>query len=180
MTRSRVPISILVVVIAAVVAVIAATAGGSTKKSQPPVAASSAISVKQTSVGKVLTDANGRALYLFAGDKPGVSKLSAAGLAVWPAFSSATPPKATGGAVAGQIGTATGSGGGTQITYNGHPLYYFVGDHSPGQIHGQALNEFGARWYVLSATGATITTTPTSAPAPAPTGSGSSSAYGGY
>ena len=177
MTRGRLQISILFVVVAAVVAVIAATAGGSTKKSQPPVAASSAISVTQTSVGKVLTDANGRALYLFAADQPGISKLSSAGLAVWPALTSATSPKATGGAAARLIGTATGSDGGTQITYNGHPLYYYVGDHSSGQIRGQGLNQFGARWYVLSATGAAITATPNSAAAPAATGSGSTSAY---
>ena len=62
MTRSRLSIPILVVAIAAVVAVIAASSGGSTKKSRPPVAASSTISVTHTSVGRVLTDANGRAL----------------------------------------------------------------------------------------------------------------------
>jgi Secreted repeat of unknown function len=58
-----------------------------------------------------------------------------------------------------------------------HPLYYFVGDKSPGQVRGQGLNEFGARWYVLSSSGSAITSAAKSA-APASTGSGSGSAYG--
>lgn len=58
--------------------------------------------------------------------------------------------------MAGDIG-ATAAG---QVTYSGHPLYYFVGDHNAGQTAGQGLNEFGARWYVLSTSGAAITSAP--------------------
>ena len=43
----------------------------------------------------------------------------------------------------------TQPGGGSQVTYNGHALYYYVGDHGPGQTTGQGLNQFGALWYVL-------------------------------
>ena len=53
----------------------------------------------------------------------------------------------------------------SQIAYNGHPLYYYVGDHGPGQTTGQGLNQFGALWYVLSPAGTAITT---KAPATAP------------
>jgi hypothetical protein len=62
------------------------------------------------------------------------------------------------------------------VTYNGHPVYYFVGDHNPGQTAGQGLNEFGARWYVLSPAGTAIT----AAPKPNTSGSstGGASAYG--
>jgi predicted lipoprotein with Yx(FWY)xxD motif len=175
MNRTRLSLPILAVIVAAAVAVIVSISGGKTK-AQPAVAAGSAISLKQSSVGNVLTDANGRALYLFAGDDRNVSRLSAAGRAVWPPFTSTTLPRATSGANAAQIGTATGTGGGTQITYNGHPLYYYVGDHQPGQLLGQGLNQFGARWYVLSAKGNAITSAAKSAPAPA--SGGSSSSYG--
>jgi predicted lipoprotein with Yx(FWY)xxD motif len=175
MNRTRVSLPIFVVILAATIAVVVSISGGKTK-AQPAVAAGSAISLKQSSVGKVLTDANGRALYLFAGDNRNASRLSAAGLAVWPAFTSTRLPRATGGADAAQIGMATGTGGGTQITYNGHPLYYYVGDHQPGQVLGQGLNQFGARWYVLAATGGAITSAPKSAPAAA--SGGSSSSYG--
>ncbi|HEY2437811.1 MAG TPA: hypothetical protein VGH93_11565 [Solirubrobacteraceae bacterium] len=178
MTRSRISLPALVVVIAAGFAVIAATSG-STKKAQPAVAANSAITLRKTALGKALADANGRTLYLFAGDRPNVSTLSAAGRAVWPAFRAGSLPQAAGGAAAARIGTATAAGGATQISYNGHPLYYYVGDHKPGQTGGQGLNEFGGRWYALSALGAAITSVPKPAAAPpAPTSSGSSSGYG--
>lgn len=179
MNRTRLPLPILALVLVVAVAAIAVTSSGKSKGAQPTVAAGSAISLKQTSLGKVLTDANGRTLYLFAPDKRNVSVLSAAGRAVWPPFRSSSLPRATGGAAAAQIGTATATGGSTQVSYNGHPLYYYVGDHKPGQTLGQGLNEFGGRWYALSAAGAAITSAPRSVPAPpASTSSGSGSGYG--
>jgi predicted lipoprotein with Yx(FWY)xxD motif len=142
----------------AALAVIVTTTGSNAKK-EPAVAANSAISVEQTTFGKALADANGRTLYLFANDKPDMSTLSAAGRAFWPLFTAATKPLATGGALVGDVGSSTGTTGARQVTYRGHPLYYFIGDRNPGQTAGQALNEFGARWYVLSPSGAAITST---------------------
>jgi predicted lipoprotein with Yx(FWY)xxD motif len=179
MTRNRLLLPILLVVIAAV-ALIASTSGASKKAARPSVAAGSAISLKQTSVGKTVVDANGRTLYLFAADKPNVSTLSAAGRAVWPPFTASSRPAAGSGVAASQIGTTNTGNGGAQVTYNGHPLYYFVGDHKPGQVLGQGLNEFGARWYVLSAGGAAITTARPSANAGGSTSnSGASTPSGG-
>lgn len=154
MTRNRLPLPILIATVLTIVAVIVIANGGTKKAPQRSVAAGSAISLTQTPVGKALADANGRIVYLFAGDKANVSRVSAAGRAVWPPFTSTTLPAATGGAYAAQIGTIAGS---KQITYNGHPLYYYVGDHHAGQAAGQGLNEFGARWYVVSGAGAAIT-----------------------
>jgi predicted lipoprotein with Yx(FWY)xxD motif len=168
----RIRLSLIIVTVTAAVALIAGTAGGKTQ-AQP--ASASAISLKQTSLGKVLVNARGRTLYLFEGDKRNVSRLSAAGRAVWPPFTSATLPRATGGAAAGRIGTVTA---GKQITYNGHPLYYYVGDHKAGQTLGEGLNEFGARWYALSASGAAITSAPKSMAPTASTPPSYSSSYG--
>jgi predicted lipoprotein with Yx(FWY)xxD motif len=176
MSRTRFPlVAAVAVVVAAAVAVIVATSGASTTKPRSTVAAASAISVKQTSLGPTLVDANGRTLYLFEADRPNVSTLSAAGQAIWPPLTATTTPRALSGATAGRIGTVTQTGGGAQVTYNGHPLYYYVGDHSPGQTNGQGLNQFGALWYVLGPGGNAVTSAPSS-PAPA-SGSGSSS-YG--
>lgn len=176
MTRTRLSLPIVAVIVAAAIVAIIATTGSSAKKG-PAVAANSALSVQQTPLGKTLTDANGRALYLFAADKPNVSTLSPAGRAFWPPFTATIKPSANGGAVAGKIGTATGTTGATQVTYNGHPLYYFVGDHSPGQTSGQGLNQFGARWYVLSPAGAGITSAPQPSAPSSSTGGGSSYGY---
>ena len=60
------------------------------------------------------------------------------------------------------------------MTYYGHPLYYYVGDKKSGETNGQGLNEFGARWYVLSANCTAMTSAPVT-PAPA---TGESSGYG--
>jgi predicted lipoprotein with Yx(FWY)xxD motif len=174
MTRTRLPFAAGIVVIAALVAVIIAVSGGGTSKATPAVAPDSAISLKQTSLGKTLVDANGRTLYLFQADKRNVSNLSQAGQAVWPPFTAATKPRALNGALASQISTIKAVNGTAQIAYNGHPLYYYVGDHKPGQTLGQGLNQFGARWYVLAPSGAAITTAPSS-PAPAATSTGGSS-----
>jgi predicted lipoprotein with Yx(FWY)xxD motif len=168
MKRIRLTLPVIVVLIAVAVAIIVSTSGASTTTAR---SGGSAISLKQTSLGNALVDANGRTLYLFAGDKRGVSRLSAAGLAVWPPFTSTTLPQATGGVAAAELGTATDVTGGTQLAYNGHPLYYYVGDHQPGQTLGQGLNEFGGHWYAISANGAAITSAPRSVAPSTPYGS---------
>ena len=156
--RARLTLPILaVLVIAAVAAFFVATSGGTTKTAA---SSSSAVSLEQTSLGPVLVDANGRTLYLFESDRPNVSTLSAAGRAIWPPFTAKAKPAAMGATGAALIGTIPGSG---QVTYDGHPLYYYVGDQQPGQTTGQGLNQFGARWYVLSATGSAITSPAASA-----------------
>jgi predicted lipoprotein with Yx(FWY)xxD motif len=165
----------LAIVIAAVAVAIFSVGGGNAKASQSQTAAGSAISIRSTSLGKTLVDANGRTLYLFQGDRAGVSTLSTAGAAVWPRVVSAGTLKAENGAQAALIGTTTSSSGVKQVTYQGHPLYYYVGDSSPGSTRGQALNQFGALWYVLGPSGNAITRAPsssTAAPAAAAPGYG--------
>jgi predicted lipoprotein with Yx(FWY)xxD motif len=106
-----------------------------------------------------LVDANGRTLYLFEGDRRNHSTLSRAGFAVWPAFTSAGTPQAKNGVSAPHIAVIK-SHGKRQVTYYGHPLYYYVGDKTSGETHGQGLKEFGALWYVLSPTGTAFTSVP--------------------
>ena len=156
------------IVLAAVAVAIFAVGGGNAQASHPHVAGGSAIAIQSTSLGKTLVDANGRTLYLFKGDRAGVSTLSAAGAAIWPRFVSSGHVKAEGGARAALIGTTTSRSGVKQVTYAGHPLYYYVGDSKPGSTRGQGLNQFGALWYVLGSTGSAITHAPgasTTAPA---------------
>ncbi|HTX10535.1 MAG TPA: hypothetical protein VME22_18060 [Solirubrobacteraceae bacterium] len=176
MNRARVLTpAVALVLVAAVVAFFVATSGGSTKTAMANGAPSPAISVVQTSLGPTLVGANGRTLYLFEGDKPNRSTLSSAGLAIWPAFTSTQKPQAGSGAAAGEIGMIAGSG---QVTYHGHPLYYYVGDQKPAQTTGQGLNEFGALWYVLSPRGNAVVGAPKSTRSSG-AGAGQSSNAGG-
>jgi predicted lipoprotein with Yx(FWY)xxD motif len=130
--------------------------------------------------GTFLTDASGRALYLWAAD--GMNKSSCAGAcaSAWPPLTAKGTPTASGGASAADLGTIARSDGGKQVTYNGHPLYYFVGDSGPGQITGQGSNNFGAKWWLVAPNGVKITGSGSgSAPStPAPSTSSSSSSGG--
>jgi len=54
------------------------------------------------------------------------------------------------------LATVTRGDGTKQVSYNGHPLYYCVGDHAAGDTSGQNLDQFGGSWYVLSPLGTQI------------------------
>jgi predicted lipoprotein with Yx(FWY)xxD motif len=105
----------------------------------------------------MLTAGNGRTLYVFDLDKPNVSNLSKAGLSLWPPLHAVNMPRANRGAIASDLGTITGVDGKAQVTYAGHPLYYFSGDTKAGQTRGQGLKAFGAKWYVVAPSGKKIT-----------------------
>jgi predicted lipoprotein with Yx(FWY)xxD motif len=174
MKRNRVISSGLAVVVTGIVVLVAASGGSARKAKAVPVSGGTAVSVKHSSLGNTLVDANGRALYLFQADKPNSSTLSRAGFAVWPAFASAGKPQAEGGANAAQISMIAGPNASRLVTYYGHPLYYYVGDKKSGEANGQGLKEFGALWYVVSPSGNAVTGIPIM-PAPAAT---ESSGYG--
>jgi hypothetical protein len=80
------------------------------------------------------------------------------------------------GVTAGKLGTLTRSDGKKQVTYNGHPLYYFAGDTSSGQTTGEGNKGFGGTWYLVAPSGEQLTTAPSSS---TPTQSSSGSGAGG-
>ena len=106
--------------------------------------------------GKVLFDGHGRALYLFKRDKSSRSTCSGACAKAWPPFLTSRAPKAGTGARTRLLGTTKRANGARQVTYAGHPLYYFSGDNKPGQINCQNVVEFGGRWLVVSPSGAPV------------------------
>jgi predicted lipoprotein with Yx(FWY)xxD motif len=155
-------------VVLAGIAVIIFAVGGGTAKPRPAHRgpAPPTINVRSTPLGKTLVDANGRTLYLFEGDKRNMSRLSNAGLAVWPRFVATGAVTAGKGVQPAMLGRTTTPRGVRQVTYNGHPLYYYAGDNAPGDTRGQALNQFGALWYVLGPAGNARTNTRDTAKAP--------------
>ena len=115
--------------------------------------AGATVNVRSTSLGKILVDSQGRTLYLFEKDKGPKSSCFGACASAWPPFQTSGKPKAGSGTTASLIGTTTRSDGNDEVTYNGHPLYYYAGDQKAGVTNGQDLNQFGASWYVLSPAG---------------------------
>jgi predicted lipoprotein with Yx(FWY)xxD motif len=108
--------------------------------------------LRTTTVGgmTVLTNAAGRTLYSFAPDTSTKSACYGSCAAYWPPV---TGPVKAGPGVTGTLGTIPRTGGGTQATYNGHPLYTYIGDSGPGQAHGNNLNLNGGLWHVVPVAG---------------------------
>ena len=106
--------------------------------------------------GKFLADGQGRALYLFEADKGTTSTCTGACAAAWPPVTASAMPMAGGGVSQSLLGTTKRADGTEQVTYNGHPLYYFAADTGAGTTKGQGSKQFGAGWYVLNPKGSKI------------------------
>jgi predicted lipoprotein with Yx(FWY)xxD motif len=114
------------------------------------------IALSRSKLGSILVDSQGRTLYLFEKDKQGKSACASTCATYWPPLLAHGKPTAGKGLKGTLLGTTHRSDGTTQVTYGGHPLYRFVQDTHAGQTTGQDSQEFGASWYVLSATGKKI------------------------
>ena len=123
----------------------------SNPSSGPPPAA--IVNLRGSPLGQTLVDGQGRTLYLFEADKAGKSECSRGCAGVWPPYLGGGTPQPGAGVTRALLGTATRSDGGAQVTYGGHPLYRYAGDNKPGDVTGQGLDQFGAKWYVLGASG---------------------------
>jgi predicted lipoprotein with Yx(FWY)xxD motif len=166
--RLRVLLALLAA--AAAAAVVAACSSSGTPSSSgggSSTHAAAAGSLKTAKIGgaMVLTNAKGFTLYSFAPDTSTTSSCNGTCAQNWPPLKG----PATASGVKGTFGTIKRSDGSTQATFDGHPLYTFVGDTAPGQAKGNGLNAAGGLWHE-------ITTSGSAASAPA----GASSGGGGY
>jgi predicted lipoprotein with Yx(FWY)xxD motif len=143
------------------IAMVAAGCGGKTSSSSSSAPASSSatanggatVAVKGSTLGAILVDGKGRTLYLFEKDQGTTSSCYGACAGGWPPYTTNGARRAGAGVSASLLGTTTRTDGKTEVTYHGHPLYYFAGDRKPGDSNGEGLKAFGAEWYVLSAAG---------------------------
>lgn len=128
---------------------------GAAAPTPTPAAATVAVGI-DAKLGKFLVDAGGRSLYLFEADTSTASTCSGACAQTWAPLTTGGAPQATSGVTASLLGMSMRSDGSDQVTYNGHPLYYFGGDSKPGDVTGEGNNSFGAGWDVVSPAGAKI------------------------
>ena len=131
--------------------------------------------------GTYLAGPNGHALYLWVADSGGKSSCSGACAKVWPPLVTKGTPTAGSGVTASDLGTIMRSDGTEQVTYKGHPLYYFLSDTSAGSTKGQGTNGFGALWWLVAPSGTAITSgsTSSSSSGGSPYGSSTSSSSSG-
>ena len=135
-------------------AVVAATAAASALAGTT--AGGAKLAIGKTTLGRILVDSRGITLYDFPPDKGTTSVCYSACAALWPPLLTHGKPVAGTGVHAALLGTTKLKDGKLEVTYNGHPLYYWVGDHKPGQTTGQGLKQFGGPWWVLTPAGKEI------------------------
>jgi predicted lipoprotein with Yx(FWY)xxD motif len=164
-------------------AALSSPAGAATATSASPTAASASpasgasIGTAALAPGTALVDGNGRALYLFEADRGTVSACTGSCAQIWsPVLTTGAAPVAYGAVQAQLLGSSVRADGSHQVTYDGHPLYTFMGDKKPDDARGQGINRFGGVWYVVAPDGAALTTS-AAAPAPAPSGSTGANGY---
>jgi len=122
-----------------------------------PQAVGITINIGSSKLGDILVGPTGRAIYLFLADSGTSSSCNTASCVQnWPPVLTKGAPQAGSGVSASLLGTTTRKDGTTEVTYAGHPLYYFIADQQAGQISGQGIDAFGAPWYVVSASGMQI------------------------
>jgi predicted lipoprotein with Yx(FWY)xxD motif len=133
--------------LAAAILAVSASAGGSS---------GTLVKVGPSNLGRILVDAHGKTLYMWAHDKGSKSTCNGDCAEYWPPLITHGRPIAGAGARANLLGTSRRSDGRMQVTYAAHPLYYFVQDAKPGQTKGEGLMGFGGRWDPVSAAGSAV------------------------
>jgi predicted lipoprotein with Yx(FWY)xxD motif len=128
------------------------------------------LGVADDSIGKVLVNSQGRTLYVFNKDSGTQSACTGACAVNWPPLRANGKPTVGTGANASLTTSTPQSGGRSQITYNGHPLYLFKGDQKAGQTNGEGLTAFGGQWFAVSPAGNQVS----------PTTAGPAGGGGGY
>lgn len=164
LARMPVPVKLGVPVAAGLLAAACSSAAGTSSGSAPASGGTSGGSATGTVIrtqagsgGTFLTDGSGRAVYLWVKDGMNKSTCTGACASAWPPVMDKGKLTASGGAKSSDLGTISRPGGGKQVTYNGHALYYFAGDSGSGQTSGQGSDSFGAKWWLVAPTGAQIT-----------------------
>lgn len=130
--------------------------GATARTAHPAAAKRAALKLHSGSLGKFLTDNRGRTLYEFEKDSSRRSACSGACAHNWPPVITSGKPSVGTGLKASKAGTISRANGSKQATYGGHPLYRFIGDSKAGQTNGQDISAFGAKWYVVAASGKKI------------------------
>jgi predicted lipoprotein with Yx(FWY)xxD motif len=156
-------------------ALVAAVLGDTSSASSQQPSKVARVALGKTTLGRVLVDARGRTLYLFAKDKGGRSACYGACATYWPPLFSTAKPQAARGVRASLLALTKRSDGNRQVTYAGHPLYTFSLDTRAGQTSGHGLTDFGGTWAAVAASGRAAKSSASSG-----SSGGSGGGYGGY
>src|SRR6266508_4702959 len=135
----------------AMVIVVAAVAGLAASAQAAPGAAAR-LSVRSTEYGKALFGPSGKVVYVFGADRGSTSRCYGVCATAWPPLLTTAAPLAGAGVEAKLLGTTKRKNGRLQVTYNGHPLYYYKAD-KVGKIMCQHANMHGGLWLIIKPNG---------------------------
>jgi len=154
-----------------------AIASASTHGSTALAARAAKVQVSHSSLGNILTTSSGSTLFEFTRDSAGkdsCAKVSGC-LQIWPALTTSGRPVAGSGVRASLLSSVKLSGGSSQVTYAGHPLYLYSGDSRADETGYVGVSSFGGTWEAINASGHAVKAAKSSASS----GSGSSTSSGG-
>jgi predicted lipoprotein with Yx(FWY)xxD motif len=123
--------------------------GGSGGSGSSPAASGSNLGTHKVGSATVLTNSKGWTLYWFVPDTSTKSNCNGSCIHYWPPVAG---PVTAGSGVTGTLGTITRSNGAKQATWNGHPLYTYIGDSAPGKANGNGVNLNGGVWHEVTVT----------------------------
>jgi len=132
--------------------VVGAAAAGLVASAQAAPGVAARLSVRSTEYGKALFGPNGKVVYVFAADRGSTSRCYGVCATAWPPLLTTGAPLAGSGVQAKLLGTTKRKNGTLQVTYNGHPLYYYSAD-KVGKVMCQHANMHGGLWLVIKPNG---------------------------
>ncbi len=128
------------------------TSDAQARDEQPAAAKGTAIKLADSQFGKVLFDRAGQAIYLFDKEKSDRSECYDDCAAEWPPVLTEGDPEAGKGIDEGLLGTTKRTDGTTQVTYNGHPLYFYAHE-GRNEVRCHNVPGFGGLWLALDGKG---------------------------
>jgi predicted lipoprotein with Yx(FWY)xxD motif len=120
---------------------------------QPEESAEATVAVEDSDLGQIVVDAEGKTLYVFLADEGSDSTCYDECETNWPPLTVEGDPAAGEGIDASLLGTTERDDGSTQVTLDGHPLYYFAADETADDVNGQGVGDV---WFVVSPEGEAI------------------------
>src|SRR3954451_3994045 len=148
---------------AAALALVVTACGSSSKKktttttAAAPQAQGATVALRKVSFGTVLVGPNSHTVYMFLKDKGTTSQCNGKCAVAWAPLTTSGQPQAGSGLKASLLGTTKRNDGTMQVTYGGHPIYYYDDDKKPGTTEGEGKKEFGAEWYAVGSDGKKVT-----------------------
>ena len=151
---TRLPTLLLTAV--AVVGAFAVVLAFTSRPAHASTSTAATVDLGKSALGRMLVNGRGRTLYLFEKDRNGRSSCTGACASFWPPLLTTGKPHAGAGVRQSLLGTTKRADGKLQVTYAHHPLYTFALDKRAGQTKGEGLDDFGAEWYAVAASGKAI------------------------